>query len=134
MNEIEDKINFEGGNKSSLIDKLTEISELAEILGYTDHRSIETWCKKNKVPLFHIGKKTYTIKNFLDRFISEKLEQFVKASFKNSDEILKAVYEDDKTELSKLLVAPLDKKQEERFKVRKSSKAADDFMKKLKAA
>lgn len=120
--------------KKNLLDKLTEISELAEILGYSDQRSVESWCRKNKVPLFHIGKKTYTVKTFIDRFISEQLEKFVKATFKNSDEILKAVYEDDKAEFSKLVNAPLDKKAEAKFKVKKNSKAADDFITKLKAA
>lgn len=125
---------FEASGKNSLVDKLTEVKELAEILGYSDERSIENWCRKNKVPLFHIGKKTYTIRNFIDRFISEKLERFVKATFKNSDEILKAIYEDEKAELSKLLDAPLDKKEEQKFKVKKNSKAAEDFITKLKAA
>jgi len=134
MERIEIKNNSEELNQNSMVDKLTEIKELAEILGYSDGRSVEKWCKQNKVPLFHIGKKTYTIRNFIDRFISEKLELFVKASYKNSEGILKAIYEDDKAELSKLLDAPLDKKEEEKFKVKKNSKAADDFMTKLKAA
>jgi hypothetical protein len=127
-------INMEEKNKINLLDKLIEVGELAELLGYTDERSIEKWCKKNTVPLFHIGKKIYTIRNFIDRFISEKLELFVKATYKNSDGILKAIYEDDKGELSKLLDAPLDKKEADKFKVKKNSKAADDFMTKLKAA
>lgn len=117
-----------------MVEKLIEVSELAEILGYSDERSIENWCKKNKVPLFHIGKKTYTIKNFIDRFISQKLEEFVKATYKNSDEVLKAIYEDDKAQLSKLIDAPLDKKAETKYKVKKDSKAANDFISKLKAA
>ena len=115
-----------------MVEKLTGIGELADILGYEDERSVVKWCRKNKVPLFHIGKKIYTVKNFLDRFISEKLEQFVKASFKNPEEILKAVSEDDKVEFTRLLDAPIEK--EEKFKKRKNSQAADDFMKKLKAA
>jgi hypothetical protein len=117
-----------------MVEKLTEIGELADILGYEDERSVIKWCRKNKVPLFHIGKKTYTVKNFLDRFISEKLEQFVKASFKNPKEILKAVSEDDKTELTRLLDAPIEIEEKTKFKKRKNSQAADDFMKKLKAA
>jgi len=115
-----------------IINKLIEISELKELLGYVDERSIESWCKKNKVPLFHIGKKTYTINNFIDRFISQKLEKFLNANYKNPDEIMKAIKEDDKAELSKLIDAPLDKKTSIEYKA--NSKAADDFIKKLKAA
>jgi len=120
--------------KNNLMDKLIEIQELIDFLGYTDDRSIEGWCKKNTVPLFHIGKKTYTLKDFIDRFISEKLELFVKANYKNPDEVLKAIYQDDKVELSKLIDAPLDKKTSKKFKVKPNSDAADDFIKKLKKA
>lgn len=115
-------------------DKLIEINELIELLGYVDERSIETWCRKNKVPLFHVGKKTYTISDFIDRFISQKLEEFVKANYKNSDEILKAVKEDNKEELSRLINAPADKEATKTFRKKANSKAAEDFLKKIKAA
>jgi len=115
-----------------MMDKLIELGELIELLGYVDERSIEGWCKKNKVPLFHVGKKTYTISDFIDRFISQKLEKFVNANYENPDEILQAIKEDNKAELSKLIDAPLDKKTSEEFK--KNSKATNDFIKKLKVA
>ena len=117
-----------------ITDKLVEINELVDLLGYTDERSIESWCKKNKVPLFHVGKKTYTIRNFIDLFISQKLEEYVKATYKNPDVILKAINEDNKTELSKLLNAPMDKTVSAKFKKKIDSKQAEDFINKLKAA
>ena len=117
-----------------LMDKLVELNELMELLGYTDIRSIESWCKKNKVPLFHVGKKTYTIRNFVDIFITQKMEKYVRANYKNADVILKAINEDNKTELSKLVNAPLDKKVAAKFKKRADSNVASDFMNKLKAA
>jgi hypothetical protein len=117
-----------------MLDKLVQINELVDLLGYTDERSIESWCKKNKVPLFHVGKKTYTIRNFIDLFITQKMEEYVKANYKNAEEILKAINEDDKTELSKLLDAPMDKAVSAKFKKKADSKAAADFMTKLKAA
>jgi hypothetical protein len=120
--------------RGNLTDKLVEMNELIDLLGYTDERSIETWCKKNKVPLFYVGKKTYTIRNFLDMFISQKLEEYVKATYKNADVILKAINEDDKIELSKQLSAPLDKANLTKFKKKADSKEAADFMNKLKAA
>ena len=120
--------------KIGVTDKLVEINELIDLLGYTDVRSIEAWCKKNKVPLFHVGKKTYTIRNFIDMFISQKLEEYVKATYKNPEVILKAINEDDKTGLSKLLNAPMDKTVSAKFKKKADSKEAADFMTKLKAA
>jgi len=120
--------------RSSITDKLVEITEMIDLLGYTDVRSIEAWCKKNKVPLFHVGKKTYTIRNFLDMFISQKLEEYVRATYKNADVILKAINEDDKAELSMQLNAPSDKASLTKFKKKADSKEATDFMNKLKAA
>lgn len=128
------EIRTETVTRSGITEKLVEINELIDLLGYTDVRSIETWCKKNKIPLFNVGKKTYTIRNFLDLFISQKMEEYVKATYKNADVILKAINEDDKVELSKLVNAPLDKKVETKFKKRADSKDAADFMNKLKAA
>jgi hypothetical protein len=134
--EENEKINEEKKTtiKSGMMDKLIEISELVELLGYVDERSIESWCKKNKVPLIHIGKKTYTISNFIDLFISQKLEEYVKATYKDAETILKAINEDDKVGLSKLLNAPLDKSTSKKFKTKADSKAAEDFLKQLKAA
>ena len=131
MENVEAKIE---ASPKGIMDKLVEIRELMDLLGYTDERSIESWCKKNKVPLFHVGKKTYTIRNFIDMFISQKMEEYVKANYKNADVILKAINEDDKVELSKQLNAPLDKMSLTKFKKKADSKEAADFMNKLKAA
>ncbi len=131
---MEEKNEKKTGFKSGMIEKLIEIKELVEILGYVDERSIEGWCKKNKVPLIHIGKKTYTISDFIDRFISQKLEEYVNVTFQNPQEVLKALTDDDKIGLSKLIEAPLDKMALAKFKEKTNSKAADDFMKKLKKA
>lgn len=131
MDNLESKIEV---SLKGMVGKLVEIKELMDLLGYTDERSIESWCKKNKVPLFHVGKKTYTIRNFIDLFISQKMEEYVKANYKNADVILKAINEDDKVELSKQLNAPLDKTSLTKFKKKADSKEAADFMNKLKAA
>lgn len=131
MENLESKIET---SPKGMVDKLVEIKELMDLLGYTDERSIESWCKKNKVPLFHVGKRTYTIRNFIDLFISQKMEEYVKANYKNADVILKAINDDDKVELSKQLNAPLDKTSLTKFKKKADSKEAVDFMNKLKAA
>jgi len=116
-----------------MVKKLIEIKELIDLLGYVDERSIEAWCKKNKVPLFYVGKKTYTISNFLDLFISQKLEVFVKANYKDAESVLKAISADDETELVKLVNAPMNK-ESFKYKKKSNSKQADDFLTKLKAA
>lgn len=131
MEHLESKVEIA---PKGMANKLVEIGELMDLLGYTDERSIESWCRKNKVPLFHVGKKTYTIKNFIDLFISQKMEEYVKANYKNADVILKAINDDNKTELSQLLNAPLDKSASAKFKKKTDSKAASDFITKLKAA
>ena len=131
MENLESKIEV---SPKGMVNKLVEIKELMDLLGYTDERSIESWCKKNKVPLFHVGKKTYTIRNFIDLFISQKMEEYVKANYKNADVILKAINDDDKVELSKQLNAPIDKTSLTKFKKKADSKEAADFMNKLKAA
>ena len=61
------------------------------------------------------------------------MEEYVKATFKNADGILKAIADDNKLELSKFINEPLDKKVERKFKKSADSKAATDFMNKLKA-
>lgn len=117
-----------------MMDKLVEINDLIDMLGYVDERSIETWCKKNKIPLFHIGKRTYTISTFIDLFITQKLEEYLKATYTDADVILKAINDDDKVGLSELINAPLDKSCSSNYKKRTDSKDAVDFLKKLKAA
>ena len=104
--------------QNSMLNKLIEIGDLVDLLGYVDERSIESWCKKNKVPLIHIGKKIYTVADFIDRFITEKLEQYLNSNYKNADVILKAIKNDDKTEFSKLINAPVDKESATQFKLK----------------
>jgi hypothetical protein len=129
----ETESNIESVTSKGVMDKLIEINELIELLGYVDERSITSWCKKNKVPLIHIGKKTYTVNNFIDMFISQKLEAYVNSTYKDPDSILKAIREDNKEELTKLVNAPLEKKALTK-KIMLNSKAADDFLRQLKAA
>ncbi len=120
--------------KGQMTDQLVAIDELMELLGYVDERSVENWCKKNKFPILHIGKKTYTISTFLDLFISQKLEAFVTANYNNPDEIMKAVKENNKEELSKRITSKNIKETVPLLKTIENSDAANNFMTKLKAA
>jgi hypothetical protein len=117
-------------------DKLTEVTEeLSEYLGYTDIRSIKAWCKQNKVPIFKLGKKRYTIRNFVDYFIEKELSQFAHANFSDAEGLLEAIQNDDKIEFARLFEAPVSETEKRRFIKKKArSKASEAFLNKLKSA
>lgn len=116
-------------------DKLIDINEIMELLGYDDLRSVKTWCGKNKIPLFTVGRKTYTIANFLNIFLEKELDCLVMAHYQNPQEIMDAISNDDKLKLSDLIQAPVE--QEVKKEYRKNvtrSKAAESFLKNIKTA
>jgi hypothetical protein len=110
-------------------ENLVDLNELMEILGYSDERSVKKWCKQNKVPLFHIGTRKYTLTNFLTTHIENLLGTFAKANFSNPDEILEAVKNGEKIQEAKLVVLP--KKREEK---KQHSEATKKFLTNIKAA
>ena len=117
------------------MDKMLERSELQEILGYADERSVRTWCKNHKVPLMGLGKRTYTFEIFLQRFLDDELKTFLKANYENPAEILNAIHSDDKISLAKLVDAPVTKEAKKTYRNKESrSKAAKDFLTNLKSA
>jgi hypothetical protein len=116
-------------------DKMLEIKDLMEILGYTDERSVRTWCKNNKIPLMGLGKRTYTFEIFLQRFLEDELRDFLKANYENPAEILNAIQSDDKIGLAKLVDAPVTKEATRTYRNKENrSKAAKDFLTNLKSA
>jgi hypothetical protein len=116
-------------------DKMLEISELQEILGYVDERSVRTWCMKHKVPLMGVGKRTYTFEIFLQRFLEDELKGFVKANYENPEEILNAIHSDDKIGLANLVDAPVTKETTKKYRDKRAkSKAAQNFLTNLKSA
>jgi hypothetical protein len=117
------------------MENMLEINELQKILGYTDERSVRTWCKNHKVPLMGVGKRTYTFEIFLQRFLDDELKTFLKANYENPEEILGAIYSDDKIGLAKLVDAPVTKEVKKTYRNKESrSKAAKDFLNNLKSA
>ena len=64
---IEDK--HLNSNTAGLLFRLVSIQELGEILGYGDVRSVKSWCKESGIPLFRLGKKTYTDSKLLDQHL-----------------------------------------------------------------
>jgi hypothetical protein len=111
--------------------KLIEIGELLDILGYSDVRSVRKFCEQNKIPLFNLGKKTYTVTDFLDIVIAKQLGR----TYDNADEILKAISTDNKEELANLIDAPLEEKVKTDLKTKnRNSNAAKKLIDKLNAA
>jgi hypothetical protein len=117
------------------MEKMLEISELQEILGYTDERSVRAWCKKHKVPLMGVGKRTYTFEIFLQLFLEDELKGFLKANFENPEEILNAIHSDDKIGFAKLVNAPVTQETKKNYRDKGAkSKAAQNFLTNLKSA
>jgi hypothetical protein len=75
---IEDK--HLNSNSTGLLDRLVDIHELREILGYDDVRSVRNWCKRSGIPLFQLGKRTYTVSNHLNQYLGGLLrDNFITA-------------------------------------------------------
>lgn len=116
-------------------EKLVDIQTLLEWLGYEDVRSVRAWCKKNKIPLFDVGRRTYTVADFLDIFLEREMKLFVEANYENPASVLEAISNDDKTTLSTLMEAPASDKVKKVFKNNKTmSKQAQDFLSQIKIA
>lgn len=115
----------------SIHEKLIEIHELIDILGYSDIRSVKKFCEQNKIPLMNLGKKTYTISNFLDLLVANELSK----SYSNSEDILNAIASDDKSELARLIEAPVEESVATSYKGKKQmGSAAQKLFDKLNAA
>lgn len=117
--------------------KLIEINQLLEILGYSDLRSVMTWASKNKVPIINIGKKIYYARNFIDLIIENQINSFVNKNYENPAEVLAAVKANDNEEFSKLIeLPPTDAEVKTKIKNNKSEmgKAAKNLLNKLKSA
>jgi hypothetical protein len=116
-------------------DKLIEMTELMEVLGYTDERTVTKWCKAHNIPIFGFGSKKYTVSNFIEIFLETELRKFLRAKYEKAEEILQAIKSDDKVELAKLAGVPVARVVTKRFEAKKViSKHAEAFLKKLKSA
>lgn len=116
-----------------MIEKLVDINEILDLLGYEDERSVLSWCSKNKIPVIKMGKKNYVLSNFIETFIETELNSFIKMNYDNPEEILTSIKNDDKLELTKLLKAPVSKIVEKKYKEeKKRSSVASDFLKNIK--
>lgn len=115
-------------------DKLIDINELVEILGYDSTRGVITWCIKHNILIITLGKKKYILESFLDKIILKETNDFIKTRFENPNQIMEAIENDDKIELSKWIEAPITKKVSKEFVEKtKRSKASENFLKNIKA-
>lgn len=58
-----------------LQNELVEIQELSTILGYSELRSIREWCERSGIPLFKLGKRTYTFCSYIEDFIQKSISE-----------------------------------------------------------
>lgn len=113
-----------------MFQKLVDIHSLLDILGFTDLRSVKRFCVSNKIPLFNLGKKTYTMSSFIDHLIETELTAFVNSNYDNPSEVLKAVKEGNNVTP---IVSFTSAKTEANKKSKKPiSKASQEFLKKIK--
>lgn len=118
-----------------MIDKLMNIDEIMELLGYNDTRSVETWCREHKIPLLKLGMVYYTISNFMDVFLEKEIEKFVLRNFDEPDKIMASIRNDNKSDLSERLSAPVERKVKRNYKEKvKRTKDTEDFINNLKAS
>ncbi len=122
-------------NNEIMNNKLVDIATIYDLLGYTDSRSVEKWCKENKLPIMTIGMRKYTIGNFLEIFIEREMKIFIEDNFSDAEDILKAVKNDDKAQLIELMDATYAKKIAKKFiEKKKRSSAAETLLNKIKIA
>ena len=54
---------------------LMTLTQLGEILKYSDNRSIETWCRKQGIPIIPLGKERYIDATFLENYCNEYIKK-----------------------------------------------------------
>jgi hypothetical protein len=119
----------------TMTNNLMKLSELAELLEYSDMRSVTKWCHKNKILVAHVGKAKYVAADQIDTFFDNKFRRFAEKNYPNSDQIIDAHHNDDRVGLAESMGAPLNKKVKKSYKVKvERSKASQDFLNKIKSA
>ena len=124
---------------------LINIVDIMELLGYSDKRSLRSFCIANKVPLFNFGKKTYTLKNFLQIIVFHQLNKNYPEAVEilksiEAEELLKAikaketlkVIDNHEAELTKLVDEPAYQPKRQKINLNvKNSPAAEKLLRKL---
>lgn len=108
-------------------------TQLMELLGYDDIRSLKKWCEQNEVPLIKVGLRyiahSWTVEVALLRIFQKEAFEYGL----DGNALTNALVNDDKVRVAHLLSAPLDEEQEERFTTRnKIEGSCDDIIDEFK--
>ena len=115
--------------------KLMKLSELGDLLEYSDQRSILRWCKQNQILIFHVGKARYVASEMIDKYFENKLKGFANRHYDEPNQIMDAYHADDKLGLSESMEAPMTSRVKKQYRVKKErSKSAQEFLNQLKQA
>jgi hypothetical protein len=118
-----------------MIEKFITLDELEQLLGYSDTRSTQNWCRKNKIQILKAGKKSYVLSNMIDIFFQKQLAGFFGATNNNCGAILDAIKKDNTVELAELVNAPATDNVKKKYVQKKEhSRAALDFLTNIKTA
>lgn len=113
--------------------QLMKLSELGQLLDYSDSRSIESWCNRNNVPIMIMGKQKYTLPVFVDQYFQRYVKKYVTANFKNSDAIMDAIEANDSIRLSELMEIPIPELVKRNYlNELEHSRAGKEFLKNIK--
>lgn len=113
-----------------------KLSELAELLEYSDMRSVTKWCNKNGILVACVGKAKYVASEQIENYFDSKFKRFANRSYPNPQSVIKAYEADNKVELAESMGEPVEKKVKKKYSIKKTviSKAAQDFLDNLKLA
>ena len=117
-----------------MIDKLINLDEVGNILGFSDHRSTKKWCNKNNIQVLRAGKKSYVLSAMLDYYFEKETEKFFNSKFPNPTEIMDALRYNNRSELVDLINAPATEKVKKDYIKKEHSAQSKKFLERIKAA
>ena len=113
-------------------EQLIKISELGEMLDYSDLRSTESWCKKNNIPIVTAGKQKYVLPYFINRFIKDSLSKFLSVYYPESSGIINDIEKNDSINFSEFLKPKINFEQTNKLNKVQHGKVAQDFLNNIK--
>jgi len=114
--------------------ELIKLTDLADLLGHKDLRTIKIWCDDNSVPTMKLGKFYYTHNWLVDIALMRILHKESFVSGLDADGIINALVSDDKVRLSELMDAPLDESVKSNSKNKNHESSMDEILKSYKTA
>ena len=112
-----------------------KLSELGEMLGYSDPRSIVNWCNKNKIAIMPSGKIKYVASAQIELYYENQFKDYVTKHCDNPEKVMDAYHKDDKVKLSQAMGGSVEKKVKDNYVAeRERSKSAQSFLDEMKSA